>query len=145
MKEYLGIYKDTLKQLKSPQDFEALTENKIVLQGEISKSQIENDQELSEDLKLLTANNNGEVTAINDLSAGKAAQSFSKVMGNYVSGVNDLQKDAEKNIITFTNGGNIDVHQVMISMEKASTSMQLAVQLRNKILQAYQEISRMSV
>jgi len=38
-----------------------------------------------------------------------------------------------------------DIHQVTIAMEKATLSLQLAVQVRNRMVEAYQEISRMQV
>ncbi|MBS1706830.1 MAG: flagellar hook-basal body complex protein FliE [Armatimonadetes bacterium] len=39
----------------------------------------------------------------------------------------------------------VEVHDLMIAMEKASTAMQLTLQVRNKMLEAYQEINRMQV
>jgi flagellar hook-basal body complex protein FliE len=42
-------------------------------------------------------------------------------------------------------GKNVDIHQTMISMEKASVSLQLLMQTRNKIIDAYKEMMRMSV
>ncbi len=42
-------------------------------------------------------------------------------------------------------GESKNIHEVMISMEKADISMRLTVQMRNKVLEAYQEIMRMQV
>jgi len=42
-------------------------------------------------------------------------------------------------------GGPVDLHDVMIAMEKADISLRLLVQVRNKALDAYQEIMRMQV
>lgn len=39
----------------------------------------------------------------------------------------------------------VDIHNLMITMEKASTTMALTMQVRNKVLEAYQEISRTQV
>jgi flagellar hook-basal body complex protein FliE len=44
-----------------------------------------------------------------------------------------------------TNRKPVEVHDLMIAMEKASTSMQLTMSVRNKTLEAYQEISRMQI
>jgi flagellar hook-basal body complex protein FliE len=78
-------------------------------------------------------------------TAGDVANKFSDVLGNYINGVNEKNKAAEKAVETFASGGNIDLHSVMIASEKASLSMQLAVQMKSKILQAYQEISRIQI
>jgi flagellar hook-basal body complex protein FliE len=41
--------------------------------------------------------------------------------------------------------GSVDVHEAMIALQRAETTLQLTVQVRNKLLQAYQEIMRMPV
>jgi len=106
------------------------------------------DQELTDDLKLLTRANLG-VSEIdqtgNSLSADKTVKSFGNILGNYLNDVSKSELNADKAAETFATGGNIDVHSVMIAAEKANMSMQLTMQMRNKILQAYQEISRMQV
>ena len=70
---------------------------------------------------------------------------FSDLMGKYMNVVDKKHKAAEKAIETFASGGNIDIHSVMIASQKASLSMQLTMQLRNKIVQAYQEIKHIRV
>ena len=42
-------------------------------------------------------------------------------------------------------GENTNIHQVMISLEKARMSMELVVQVRNKVLEAYQNVMQMQV
>jgi flagellar hook-basal body complex protein FliE len=42
-------------------------------------------------------------------------------------------------------GQNVELHELMISMERAGLAMELTLQVRNKLLEAYQEISRMQV
>lgn len=60
--------------------------------------------------------------------------------------VNQTQMDA-KNLQEdlMTNRKPVEVHDLMIAMEKAGTAMQLTMSVRNKVLEAYQEISRMQV
>ena len=48
----------------------------------------------------------------------------------------------EKNIVV---GGDVDLHDVMIAGEKASVAMQLTLQVRNKLVEAYQDVMRMQV
>lgn len=105
-----------------------------MLKGSITKVQ-QDDQELVSDLKALEG-----AAAPNEV-IGK----FQNVIGKYLDNVNEKHKAAEKAVETLATGGNIDVHSVMIAAEKASLSMQLTLQLRNKILQAYRQIEQVRV
>ena len=139
MKDFTKTTQDSLKGLNI-----GTGKGDATLKGYISENQIDlnEDQELVNDLNTLIGKNN---SGSNDMSAGKVAKSFSNVIGNYVNDVNNTQRGAEKAVETFASGGNIDVHSVMIASEKANLSMQMTMQMRNKFLQAYQEISRMQV
>ena len=57
--------------------------------------------------------------------------------------VDDLQGAADTKVSALLEGNGIDVHSAMIAVEKADLSFQLMMQVRNKIVQAYQEVSRM--
>ncbi|MFO7861559.1 MAG: flagellar hook-basal body complex protein FliE [Desulfosalsimonas sp.] len=54
-------------------------------------------------------------------------------------------KKADQAILEANTGGSTDLHDVMVAMEKADISLRLAVQVRNKAVDAYQEIMRMQV
>ncbi len=69
------------------------------------------------------------------------AASLNKAMTN----LNDVQKNAKVMMEDFSAGANIPVHEVMMSMEKADLSMNLALQVRNKVLEAYGDIIRMQI
>ncbi len=71
-------------------------------------------------------------------------QSFGDLLKNYLKSVDQEQKVAEKTVDKFM-AGEADVHQVMIALEKADLSFQLMMQIRNKLVEAYQEIMRMQV
>jgi len=71
--------------------------------------------------------------------------SFRESIRTFVHDVDQMQKEAGNKVKDFMAGEINDVHDVMISVEKASTSFQLLMELRNKFLDAYQEIKRMSV
>jgi flagellar hook-basal body complex protein FliE len=73
-----------------------------------------------------------------------AVESFSGILDKSIGAVNDLQQNADSAIQQFV-AGKMDIHDVMIEVEKASVAMQLTVQLRNKVLEAYQEVMRMQV
>jgi flagellar hook-basal body complex protein FliE len=72
-------------------------------------------------------------------------EDFSKMMGEMVTKVNDMQVDADKKIQSLASGEAKGLHEVMLSVEKASISFQFLNQVRNKAVEAYQEIMRMQV
>ena len=76
---------------------------------------------------------------------GAAAKSFGDVLKDSIAEVDTLQKTADEAVKQMAAGGDKDVHQTMIAMEKASISFQLMIQVRNKIVSAYQEVMRVQV
>lgn len=66
-------------------------------------------------------------------------------VGQYLNEVNRLQVDASNQQDILASGGDIDLHQVMISAEKAGISLQTTLAIRGKVMEAYQEIMRMQV
>jgi len=77
-------------------------------------------------------------------SAGEPA-AFGNVLGRLVNEVNDKQAVAGEAVKGLLNGQNVSLHQAMISMEEASVSFQLMVEVRNKLLESYQELMRMQI
>lgn len=69
---------------------------------------------------------------------------FLDTLRNAVSQVKDLQSQADQQVSGMLNGSGQDVHSAMIAVEKANLAFELMVQVRNKIVSAYQEVSRMS-
>ena len=63
-----------------------------------------------------------------------------KAFAKSINSLNEKQIQAESAVETLASGGDISVHDVMIASEKANLSMQMALQLRNKILSAYNEL-----
>ncbi len=81
-----------------------------------------------------------------ELGSGQPRElSFRDSMRNFIHDVDQVQKDAGTKIEDFMAGEISDVHDVMVAVEKAQTSFQLLMELRNKMLDAYQEIKRMTV
>ena len=62
-----------------------------------------------------------------------------------VKSLNDAQVEAENAQVAFARGDDISVHEVMIAAEKSNLSMQMAIQLRNKVINAYNEINQIKV
>ncbi len=72
-------------------------------------------------------------------------KSFSETMQGCMQDVNDLQHEAGRSVEKLLTGEIKDAHDVMVAVEKASTSFELMMELRNKMIEAYQEILRMQV
>lgn len=77
--------------------------------------------------------------------APATSASFADWMTKQVSTLNSQLVDADTKVRELALGEAENLHQVMISLEKAKLSFQLAMQVRNKLLDAYQEIMRMQV
>lgn len=84
---------------------------------------------------------------VGETAAGKAApvESFSKFLGEMVDKVNQTQSEADKAVQKLATGESKGLHEVMIAVEKSSISFQFLTQVRNKAVEAYQEIMRMPV
>ena len=69
---------------------------------------------------------------------------FGDVFKSAIQGVNDLQSNADMKISDLLHGApNANVSDVMVSVEKADVAFQLMMQVRNKIVSAYQDIEKM--
>jgi flagellar hook-basal body complex protein FliE len=71
--------------------------------------------------------------------------SFSEQLKNAIAQVAHTQRNADEGALRVAAGDLADLHQAAIAMEEAKLTLQFAVQVRNKIVEAYQEISRMQV
>jgi len=74
-----------------------------------------------------------------------AVTGFGKLMEDMIGKVSDLQNAADKSITSLATGEGKGLHEVMLAVEKASVSFQMMTQVRNKAVEAYQEIMRMPV
>jgi len=70
---------------------------------------------------------------------------FSDMLKSSIETVNRQQIAADEAVKNLATGRDKDIHHTMIEMEKASVSLQMMMQVRNKMIDAYQEIMRMSV
>jgi flagellar hook-basal body complex protein FliE len=68
---------------------------------------------------------------------------FREVLHSAIDDIQSLESQAEAKVAGVIDGTGADVHSAMIAVEKADLSFQLMMQVRNKIISAYQEISRM--
>jgi flagellar hook-basal body complex protein FliE len=75
----------------------------------------------------------------------KSATSFSEILKDSIQKVGELEKQANTEVEKLAKMESQDIHNTMISIEKADLSFQLMMQVRNKIISAYEEIMRMQV
>jgi flagellar hook-basal body complex protein FliE len=78
-------------------------------------------------------------------TAAQSGGSFQNLLGEFVGEVNAKQIAAGDAIAGLMSGKNVSLHQAMISMEEASVSFQMMVEVRNKLLDSYQELMRMQI
>jgi flagellar hook-basal body complex protein FliE len=69
---------------------------------------------------------------------------FQKILKRSIEEVDGLAKEANHSVQEMI-AGRLDVHQAMIAMEQANISFRLMVQVRNKMMAAYDEIMRMQI
>jgi flagellar hook-basal body complex protein FliE len=76
--------------------------------------------------------------------ASAASPGFGDVLQQLVQSVDKSAGEANTAVSDML-GGSGDVHDAMIALQRAETSLELTIQVRNKLVQAYQEIMRMPV
>jgi flagellar hook-basal body complex protein FliE len=70
---------------------------------------------------------------------------FSDYVKRSLEGANRQMLDADQAIGDLASGANQDIHNTMIAMRKAEISFELVMQIRNKLINAYDEVRRMSI
>ena len=70
-------------------------------------------------------------------------ESFGQWLNKSIESVNQLQQEGDSAAMGLLTGENKDIHGTMIAMQKASISMNLMMEVRNKVINAYEEIKRM--
>jgi len=83
----------------------------------------------------------GDHTSSTATQTGEGSDFMSALRGA-VDQVNQLQSEANLKVSTMLTGNGQDVHSAMIAVQKADLAFELMVEMRNKIVSAYQEISR---
>ena len=73
------------------------------------------------------------------------AGSFQKVLSGAINGVEAMRNNADVQVQKFLSGDGQELHTAMIATQEAELSLELFQQVRNKVVQAYQEVMRMQV
>ena len=76
-------------------------------------------------------------------STKEATQSFAETIEESLAKVNEMQAEKSLMIQDFASGKNQNVHELMITLQKAGLAMDMTSAVRNKVMQAYQELMRL--
>lgn len=85
----------------------------------------------------------GGANAAGQAQGAEGGPSFFDTLKEAIGEVNSLQSEADDSIEKLVTGEQPDVHGTMIALEKADISFRMMMEVRNKILDAYQELMRM--
>ena len=78
-------------------------------------------------------------------TGAKNGLSFADTLTSSLNKVNDLQKEADEAIKDFVSGETRNIAETMIAVNKADLAFRLTMQVRNKIIEAYQEVLRTQI
>ena len=73
----------------------------------------------------------------------RPASGFAETLKSFTRHVDEQIKEADRKTQEFAAGKRQDLHEIMIASEKANLSFRLLLQIRNKLIEAYQQIERM--
>jgi flagellar hook-basal body complex protein FliE len=90
------------------------------------------------------AGGSGLARAAKGAAKGGGAAGFAEKLGALVEQVEETSAEANEKVTGMLDK-SVDVHEAMLALQKAEQTFQLTVQIRNKLVQAYQEIMRMPV
>lgn len=82
---------------------------------------------------------------ISQQTSSLPSTSFEQMLQQSLSNVNQLQLEADKAVVALASGQEQDLHNTMITMEKADIAFRLLMQIRNKVINAYETIMRMGL
>lgn len=77
------------------------------------------------------------------VKAGEKYPSFKETLSTFMKDVNELQNKADTSIEKMTAGEITDVHQVLNSVQEANLAFNMMMEIRNKVMDAYQELMRL--
>ncbi|OAI42760.1 hypothetical protein AYO38_02865 [bacterium SCGC AG-212-C10] len=79
------------------------------------------------------------------VAAAKPAGGFADLLGKAVGQLQQVSDNANNKVNALASGQDVELHDVMLSLEAESLTMSLATQVRNKAVEAYQEVFRMQM
>ena len=76
---------------------------------------------------------------------GQAGGEFGAVLENAIRGVENIQQKSTQAVEKFLSGEGEEVHTTVLATQRAELAFELFLQVRNKVVQAYQEVMRMQL
>lgn len=119
---------------------ENVASQKSLIKGNDASSWAKNSEINSKNLRLKTSDTN--VDGLDDL---KSAKSFTEMLVDSMSRVNNLQTEANSAIEKLATGKTKNIHETMLAVEKADIAFKTMNQIRSKVIDAYKEVMRMQV
>lgn len=84
-------------------------------------------------------------SSVKTVNKANDSVNFKDLLMDALDNVNTLEQESAKMTEDFIAGRTDDIHSVLIAGEKASISLQFIMEVRNKVMEAYQEIMRMQI
>jgi flagellar hook-basal body complex protein FliE len=78
-------------------------------------------------------------------SSAATLDSFGQILGDAINSINEKENNANNAIARLAAGDDVELHQVMMATQEADIALHLALQVRNKVVEAYQDVMRMQV
>jgi flagellar hook-basal body complex protein FliE len=78
-------------------------------------------------------------------ASGAAAQPFKNILLEAIDQVNSMQGEANQAVEQLITGGDVNPAEVLTSLQKADISFRMMMQIRNKLVQAYQEVNNIRI
>jgi len=78
-------------------------------------------------------------------TAAKPAAGFADMLGKAIGQLQSVSDNANQKVNAMATGQDVELHDVMLALETESLTMSLATQVRNKAVEAYQEVFRMQM
>ena len=82
---------------------------------------------------------------INNIKTSPSEKNFQSALKDSLDKLNEKQINADNITNDFISVKDVEVHEMMLSMEESKMSLQLAIQVRNKVVEAVQELTRMQL
>ncbi|HMO55338.1 MAG TPA: flagellar hook-basal body complex protein FliE [Tepidiformaceae bacterium] len=78
-------------------------------------------------------------------TAAKPAAGFADLLGRAIGELQQISDNADQKVTALATGQDVELHEVMLAIEAESIAISLATQVRNKAVEAYQEVFRMQI
>jgi flagellar hook-basal body complex protein FliE len=85
------------------------------------------------------------LSSLSESSKAKQDDTFKNILGDLIQNANEAEKVSTNDIYTVASGNTDDLHNILINSEKAELAVLTAVQVRNKIVEAYQKIMEVNL